>query len=51
VESNQTLTPVSKGKSAVGKAYLGSEMDYVIKNSVDKYRFGLYKGVFYEADK
>ena len=51
VESDQTLIPLSKGKSAVGKNYLGSEVDYIIKKNVEKNRFGLYKNVFYEADQ
>jgi putative transposon-encoded protein len=51
VESNQTFTPMNKGKITVGKTYLGSKVDYIIKKNVEQYRFGLYKGVFYEADK
>jgi len=45
-ESGKTFTPVHKGQ-AVGTNYLGSELDYILKNGVAVYQFG--KG-YYEAD-
>ena len=48
-ESNKNFTPVHQGQP-VGKTSLGSELDYICVDKVLAYRFGIYKGVFYEAD-
>jgi hypothetical protein len=45
-ESGKIFNPVHKGK-AVGAAYLGSEVDYILKDGVAAYKFG--QG-YYEAD-
>jgi len=45
-ESKKWYTPVHKGQ-AVGTAYLGSELDYILRDGVEAYKFG--QG-YYEAD-
>ena len=48
-ETNKNFTPVHQGQP-VGKTSLGSELDYICVDKVLAYRFGIYRGVFYEAD-
>ncbi len=44
-ESNQDFQPVkNKAGQASGSNYIGSEMDFIIKDGVDQYRFGEYYG-------
>ena len=46
-ESGKTFAPLHKGQ-AVGTAFLGSELDYIIASGVDRYKFG--QG-YWEADE
>ncbi len=49
-ETGNTYTPVNSSV-ACGTNYLGSEINYIIQNNNDIYRFGKYTdGKFYEAD-
>lgn len=45
-EAGAFYTPISRGRRAVGKNYLGSEYDWIIKRNVSQYYFG----GGYEAD-
>jgi hypothetical protein len=48
-ETKTIYNPVKKG-TAVGSAYLGSEMDYLAAPGTDRTRFGMYHNIFWEAD-